>query len=95
MITFIEALNKAKNYLAEYDIPVEITVIDRFSEGWLFCFQSREFLENNDFSAQLIGNCPFILDKDSGKIYELGAAYPIDVCIQKYENKKDKSEFFN
>lgn len=95
MITFIEALNKAKNYLAEYDIPVEITVIDRFSEGWLFCFQSREFLETGDFSAQLIGNCPFIIDKDSGKIYELGTAYPIDVYIQEYENKKDKSEFFN
>lgn len=95
MITFIEALHKAKNYLAEYDIPVEITVIDRFSEGWLFCFQSREFLETGDFSTQLIGNCPFIIDKDSGNIYELGTTYPLDVYIQEYENKKNKSKFCN
>lgn len=92
MITFADAINKAKNYLFDCSTPVELTLIGRFSEGWFFCFQSREYLETGDFSTQLIGNSPFIIDKDNGEIYELGTAHPIEIYLQEYEDKKNNSQ---
>jgi hypothetical protein len=41
MITFEDAMQKAHHYLGDADIPVVITSLGRFSEGWFFCFQSR------------------------------------------------------
>ena len=64
------------------------TVQNRFAEGWFFCFQSREYLETGEFSSQLAGNSPFIVDKDTGEIHELGTAYPIEKYLQDYEWKK-------
>lgn len=89
MINFDEAVEKAKNYLKDADIPVVITLQGRFAEGWFFCFQSREYLETGEFSAQLAGNSPFIIDKDTGEIHELGTAYPIEKYLQDYEEKKN------
>ncbi|MEG3113031.1 MULTISPECIES: YrhB domain-containing protein [Pantoea] len=89
MINFDEAVEKATNYLKDADIPVVITLQGRFAEGWFFCFQSREYLETGEFSAQLAGNSPFIIDKDTGEIHELGTAYPIEKYLQDYEEKKN------
>lgn len=89
MVNFDEAVKRATEYLKDTDIPVVITLQGRFAEGWFFCFQSREYLETGDFSAQLAGNAPFIVDKDTGEIYELGTAYPIETYLQDYEEKKN------
>ncbi|AJZ90053.1 hypothetical protein VW41_13940 [Klebsiella michiganensis] len=89
MINFDNAVKKAEEYLKYTDIPVVITVQNRFAEGWFFCFQSREYLETGEFSSQLAGNSPFIVDKDTGEIHELGTAYPIEKYLQDYEWKKN------
>jgi len=90
MITFDEAVDKATRYLNKIDIPVFITLQGRFSEGWFFYFQSKAYLETGDFSSQLVGNSPFIIDKDSGEIHELGTAYPIEKYLQDYEESKNR-----
>ena len=89
MVSYEEAVEKATEYLKVTDIPVVITLHGRFSEGWFFCFQSREYLETGEFSAQLAGNSPFIVDKDTGDVHELGTAYPIEKYLQDYEEKKN------
>lgn len=89
MVNFSEAVEKATEYLKNTDIPVVITLQGRFPEGWFFCFQSREYLETGEFSAQLVGNSPFLVDKDTGEIHELGTAYPIEKYLQEYEEKKN------
>lgn len=40
MVNFVEAVEKATEYLKDTDVPVVITLQGRFSEGWFFCFQS-------------------------------------------------------
>ena len=62
MITYQVAMAKALDYLKDYDSPVVITCHGRFSEGWFCCHVSREYLETGEFSAQLAGNAPFIID---------------------------------
>ena len=65
MITYHDAFAKANHYLDDADLPVVITLHGRFSQGWYFCFEAREFLETGDEAARLAGNAPFIIDKDS------------------------------
>ncbi len=89
MITFDEAVKKANEYLSNTEISVVITSQGRFSEGWFFCFQSREYIEHGDPSAQLAGNAPFIIDKDNGELYVLGTAQPLMAYLQEYEEKKN------
>ncbi|MBQ4769205.1 hypothetical protein F9U42_18885 [Pectobacterium versatile] len=89
MISFDNALEKANKYLEGDELPVVITLIGRFAEGWFFCFQSREYLETGKISALLAGNAPFIIDKYSGEIHSLGTAYPIEKYLQDYEEKKN------
>ncbi|MCA6924602.1 YrhB domain-containing protein [Pectobacterium versatile] len=93
MISFDDALEKANKYLEGDEPPVVITLIGRFTEGWVFCFQSREYLETGDSSALLAGNAPFIIDKDSGEIHSLGTAYPIEKYLQDYDEKKSVAGF--
>ncbi|WP_455813238.1 YrhB domain-containing protein [Pseudomonas graminis] len=89
MVSHEEAVEKATEYLKDTDTPVVITLRGRFSEGWFFCFQSREYLETGAFSSQLAGNSPFIVDKDTGKMHKLGTAYSIEKYLQDYEEKKN------
>lgn len=88
MITYQNAMEKALDYLKGFDTPVVITLHGRFSEGWFYCYQSREYLETGDFSAQLAGNAPFIIDKDNGEIHSLDTAYPLDKYLLDYEQQK-------
>ncbi|MCR1301866.1 MULTISPECIES: YrhB domain-containing protein [Enterobacter] len=90
MITYQNAMDKALDYLSGYDIPVVITLHGRFSEGWFYCYQSREYLETGEFSSQLAGNAPFIIDKDNGEIHSFGTAYPLAKYLQDYEQLKNK-----
>ncbi|EKT57300.1 YrhB domain-containing protein [Providencia burhodogranariea] len=88
MITFDDAIKKANEYLKNTDIPLVITQLGRFSEGWFFCFQSKEYLETGENSAQLAGNAPFIIDKDTGELHELGTEFSLGKYLQDYEEQK-------
>ena len=88
MITYHDAFAKANNYLDDANLPVVITLHGRFSQGWYFCFEAREFLETGDEAARLAGNAPFIVDKGSGEIHSLGTAKPLEEYLQDYEIKK-------
>ena len=61
MITYHDAFAKANHYLDDADLPVVITLHGRFSQGWYFCFEAREFLETGDEAARLAGNARDIL----------------------------------
>lgn len=63
MITYHDAFAKANNYLDDANLPVVITLHGRFSRGWYFCFEAREFLETGDEAARLAGNAPLLLIK--------------------------------
>lgn len=63
MITYHDAFAKANHYLDDADLPVVITLHGRFSQGWYFCFEAREFLETGDEAARLAGNDLLLLIK--------------------------------
>jgi hypothetical protein len=57
--------------------------------GWVFFYESRRFLETRDSSAQLLGNAPIIVERESGRTFETGTAHPTDVYLRNYEATGD------
>ncbi|MCU1045140.1 hypothetical protein JAK48_01045 [Stenotrophomonas maltophilia] len=91
MIEFEDAMRKAVAYLEDSDIPLRVTSWGQFSEGWYFCYQSVEYLDTGEFSAQLAGNAPFVVDRDSGEVFDLGTDKPVEEYVVDYVNNKLKN----
>jgi hypothetical protein len=52
--------------------------------GWVFFWQSQRFLKSGDFSNQLAGNAPLMVDRRDGALHVTGTAHPIEYYIQQY-----------
>ena len=57
------------------------------SFGWVFFYDSKEFLETDDFSKAIAGNAPVLIDKMTGELTETGTAHPIEYYIGQYKAK--------
>jgi hypothetical protein len=90
MITFTEAEAIAKKYLADLRIvtgsSLQLTKNQEEPFGWVFFYQSKEYMETGNLSSMLAGNAPFIIDNKTGEIHILGTAHPADAYIKKYEH---------
>lgn len=88
MVTYEYALARAKEYLMNSEIPLKITYEGEFSEGWYFCYQSKDFLETGELSAQLAGNAPFLIDRQSGGLHIFGTEKPLENYLEDYARGK-------
>ena len=88
MITIKEAKVVAKEYLTDLQgiigNPVQITKIQKEYFGWVFFYQSKNYLKTGNISWILAGNAPFIVCHETGAVHVLGTAYPADVYIKEY-----------
>jgi hypothetical protein len=53
--------------------------------GWIFFYQSNEFLDSGNPRAQLCGNAPIIVDRNTGELRVTGTARPLEEYLAKYE----------
>jgi hypothetical protein len=67
-----------------------ISYSEEFLDGWLFCFDSKEYVETGNFSAQLAGNGPLLIDKDTGELHILGTARPPREYLDEYSQKSSE-----
>jgi len=51
--------------------------------GWIFFYQSNEFLDNG--TAQLAGNAPIIVDRNTLELRVTGTARPLEEYFAEYE----------
>jgi hypothetical protein len=56
--------------------------------GWVFFYQSREYLDTGDLGFRMLGNAPLIVDRSDGSIHVTGTAEPIEHYIKEYEDKR-------
>jgi len=80
------ARSLAEKFLrVRYEDSDEIVIDDKRTRtedfGWVFYYQSKEYLASGDEAAQLVGNAPLIVDF-TGRVHETGTAYPIAVYIE-------------
>lgn len=55
--------------------------------GWVFFYQSSEYLRTKDPSAALAGNTPIIVNKETGELRATGTAWPVEKYIHDYETR--------
>jgi hypothetical protein len=53
--------------------------------GWVFSFNSRRFLETGDVGDMLVGSAGFVVERENGRVFGFGSAYPLEVWIANYE----------
>ena len=52
--------------------------------GWVFFYDTKEYLETNSIDDSIVGNAPFIVDKNDGQLYVTGTTRPIEYFVDQY-----------
>lgn len=65
-----------------------ITDIQEHDFGWVFFYNSKEFVESGKIMHKLAGNAPLIVDRNDGHIYVTGTARPLTDYIDDFRNGK-------
>ena len=52
--------------------------------GWVFCYNTKEYMESKNIRHAIAGNAPLIFDRRDGLIYVTGTAFPLDHYIEEY-----------
>jgi hypothetical protein len=75
--------------------PLELAIIDNETiekeYGWVFFYQTKEYLKTGSIVDALVGNAPYIVNKYTGELEETGTANPIEYYIEKYEERSGYS----
>ena len=70
---------------------VELAIIDSETNekecGWVFFYQTKEYLKTGNIVDALVGNAPYIVNKYTGELIETGTANPIEDYIAEYETQ--------
>ncbi|WP_321818698.1 MULTISPECIES: YrhB domain-containing protein [unclassified Paraburkholderia] len=91
-ITKDQALHIVQNYLDEeissgsekkYVVMDDKTI--EKSYGWVFIFNSKKYLETGNMLYALGGNGPIVVEKETGKIHQLGTALSLQNSIKQFE----------
>lgn len=53
--------------------------------GWIFFYQSKDFLDTGNPSAQLVGNAPIVVDGHTSELRVTGTAMPLEHYLAEYE----------
>lgn len=53
--------------------------------GWVFFYNTRQYIKTGDVSHSLAGNAPYIVSRFTGAVVPTGTAYPIEHYISAYE----------
>lgn len=61
--------------MAKGSVPLGLSATQACADGWLFFYNSVEFLESHDFAARLAGNGPIFVHH-SGRVHILPSHQP-------------------
>jgi hypothetical protein len=84
----------AARFLAEQeikhigDIECVVTAVREEDFGWIFFYDSKQYIETDDYRYRLVGNAPIIVDRSDSSVHVTGTAYPIDYFIEEYRQKR-------
>ena len=57
--------------------------------GWVFFYNSREFVETGDPRHSVIGNAPLLIDGRTGLVHLLGTEHPVEHYLFEYRRSGD------
>jgi hypothetical protein len=74
MITFDDATEAAERHLRQmseelgYDLAIDHGATMRGPRGWMFFWNSRQYLEDGSLSDAMLGNGPLLVDAETGTV---------------------------
>ena len=97
MLSYYQALSIIKKEVAKLSMPDDAYVVveEQTIEipwGWVFIYNSQQFIETGDDQYQLMGNAPIIINKETGQLRHTGTAYDIDYYIDMYEDELNRNK---
>ena len=95
MITLESAQDRIEEYITKLEastgealcVLTEETI--ECASGWVFFFNSSEFIKTGNPKYALAGNAPILVDKSTGATVPLGTAYPVADYIDHYTKTGD------
>lgn len=90
MVTFEQAYVAVLEHInAHFNEPDdELVIVDDYTTerpyGWVFVYNSRTYLETEDFTYAIIGG-PVVVERETGTIYQLGTAQDFDEELRQFE----------
>ncbi len=71
---------------------IEIGILDEetieFEYGWMFFYQSKEYIETGNLDKLVGGNAPIIFDKFESQLYVTGTGNSEDYYLEKFKDFK-------
>lgn len=55
--------------------------------GWVFYYNSDQYLRTGNISYALAGNAPFLVRKDNGVVHEFWSGESLETQLREYEEK--------
>ena len=92
MLTEQEILERADAYLSSLEIGTDLGLIIghdhtiKKSYGQVFFYNSKKFIETNNFEYALAGNAPFLVENKTGRVVIFGTLKEIGSYIEEYES---------
>lgn len=80
---------RSKNQFKKYNLVIltDQTLVRPY--GWIYFYATKEFVETGNILYALGGNGPFIVERDTGLVFELPARHPVEDWIRRYEASRE------
>lgn len=90
MLSEEEMLSIAEQYISFEGEEIEIVLLESYTirkpYGNIYYYNSKEYIETGEDRYSLIGNAPFLVEKETGRVVSFGTAQSLDYYIEAYEN---------
>ncbi|MDC8006031.1 YrhB domain-containing protein [Aureisphaera galaxeae] len=92
MLTKEKAIEVAKKYVKEDETEsgIEMIILHKYTVekayGYVFHYTNKKYHETEDFQYAIVGNAPFLVEKETGRVIVFGTARPLEYYINGYEN---------
>ena len=90
----VQYLNKISSG-SNVELSINFNATKEFEDGWIVHYQSKDYLDSGNEKSRLIGTAPFIIDKSTHKIWQLGFRFSPEEYIYLYMKYKSDLRFIN
>ena len=94
MITKKKAIQIAEEYVQKQSTQYNLVLLHEhtldFEAGWVFFYQTKEYVETGDFTKMIAENAPIIIDNKDGTLHITGTTSPVEKYMRDYvKNRKE------
>ena len=86
---YVEKIGKQSN--------IELMIVEKskikMQYGTIYYYNSKSFLLSGNYQHALLGNAPFLVEQNSGKIFEFGTSRSIEYYLNEYEAGRWSASF--